>query len=146
MASAMEAMDETTRTLWSPTGISRLTAGIPWFTAGTAKTSLVSTALNRFIPRIAGRVLFRQSFPYLSFDTKIACAKIGYASIVFSFCGHTTREVSNLKYRDLSELLEKEPQAQEYFNMLSENERQRILDRSKSIDAYDRFRYFITNN
>jgi hypothetical protein len=50
--------------------------------------------------------------------------------------------VSNLKYVDLFDLLDKEPQAKTYFNKLPENVKQQIQGQSKNIDSFDSLRNY----
>ncbi|MCI2105934.1 MAG: hypothetical protein LKK00_04345 [Intestinimonas sp.] len=47
-----------------------------------------------------------------------------------------------MKYVDLFDLLDKEPQAKTYFNKLPENVKQQIQGQSKNIDSFDSLRNY----
>lgn len=47
-----------------------------------------------------------------------------------------------MKYVDLTDLLEKDPQAKTYFNKLPANVKQQIQSQSKNIDSFDSLRTY----
>jgi hypothetical protein len=63
----------------------------------------------------------------------------------FCLCGYTTREVIDMKYHDLTELLEKDLQAKIYFNKLPDYVRDQIRTRSGNVNSFDSLKDYAEN-